>query len=122
VAVVTESPYHWAPGLFQDSRVLDSPVLSRVLQRLGPETIVIDSDNQGAIALSKNPGNHGRSKHIDIQHHFVREVVEAGKIKVTFMPTDKMVADGLTKPLSKEKFRRFRDDLGLLACPLDNGL
>jgi hypothetical protein len=34
------------------------------------------------------------------------------------VPIDKMVVDRLTKPLSKEKFRRFRDDLGLLICPL----
>lgn len=78
----------------------------------------IASDNQGAIALAKNPGNHGKSKHIDIQQHFVREMVEAGKIELVFVPTDLMIADGLTKPLPKAMFEKFREALGLVPSPL----
>jgi hypothetical protein len=87
-----------------------------------PETAVIALDNQGASALPKNPGNHARSKHIEIRDHFVRGMVGAGNMEVTFVPVDEMVADERTKPPSKEKFRSFRGDRGLLTCPLDNGL
>ena len=91
--------------------------LRNLLRELGQEQVnatVIFGDNQGAIALSKNPhGYHGRSKHIDIQHKFVTEKVSDGTIDVQWTDTSQMVADGLTKPLSKEAFIRFRRLLGL---------
>jgi hypothetical protein len=74
---------------------------------------LIHGDNQGAIALSRNPYNHARTKHIDIQHHFVREAQEEGEVDVQFTPTEKQVADGLTKALPKPQFVAFRDALGL---------
>lgn len=55
-------------------------------------------DNQGAIALSKNPEDHKRTKHIDIRHHYVREKQEDGTIIIHFLLTTEMIADGLTKP------------------------
>ena len=75
---------------------------------------IIFGDNQGAIALARNPHFHARTKHIDIQHHYVREVVEAGKVDIQFVPTTKQVADGLTKPLPRVAFEPFRDALGLV--------
>lgn len=80
---------------------------------LAPAAVVILCDNQGAIALAKNPTNHKGSKHIETQHHFVREKVERGEVQLEYIPTDEMVADGLTKPLGKERFSRFRKALGL---------
>jgi hypothetical protein len=74
---------------------------------------LIHGDNQGAIALSCNPYNHARTKHIDIQHHFVREAQEEGEVDVQFTPTKKQVADRLTKALLKPQFIAFRDALGL---------
>jgi hypothetical protein len=56
-------------------------------------------DNQGAIALTKNPHLHERSKHIDVCYHYVRDLVERGKLDVAYVPTADMVADGMTKPL-----------------------
>lgn len=76
-------------------------------------TTVIYCDNQGAIALAKNPKFHGRSKHIDIQHHYVREKVEDGTVGLKYIETSKQIADGLTKPLSKVPFLQFRKALGL---------
>lgn len=76
-------------------------------------TTVIYGDNQGAIALAKNPKFHGRSKHIDIQHHYVREKVNDGTVGLEYIETSKQIADGLTKPLSKVPFLRFRKALGL---------
>jgi hypothetical protein len=59
----------------------------------------IYSDNQGALRLTGNPEFHARSKHIDVQYHYVRELKEAGVIDVRYIPTEEMAADCLTKPL-----------------------
>ena len=75
--------------------------------------ITINSDNQGAIALSKDNKFHSRTKHIDVRYHFIREAVEDGKVSVVYIPTDDNPADIFTKPLAKTKFRRFVELLGL---------
>ena len=74
---------------------------------------IIYCDNQGAVALAKNPTQHSRTKHIGIQQHFVREKVTTGEIELQYVPTAEQVADGLTKPLSRDKFESFRRALGL---------
>jgi len=71
------------------------------------EAVKIFVDNQGAIALAKNPEFHTRTKHIDIQYHYVRQEVENGRIQLGFIDTDSMLADCLTKPLSRIKLQRF---------------
>ncbi|KAK6579713.1 hypothetical protein PZA11_001232 [Diplocarpon coronariae] len=72
------------------------------------------ADNTGAIALAKNPHLHERSKHIDIAYHFIRDLVAKNKLSITYVPTDRMVADGFTKPLETvAKFEAFKDMLGL---------
>jgi Reverse transcriptase (RNA-dependent DNA polymerase)/GAG-pre-integrase domain len=80
---------------------------------LSPSAVILYADNQGAIALAKNPVFHGRTKHIDIQHHFVREKVESGDVHFEYIPTEQQVADGLTKPLSRGSFEAFRKALGV---------
>ena len=79
------------------------------------QAITISSDNQGAIALSKDNKFHARTKHIDVRYHFIREAVEDGKVSVVYIPTDENPADIFTKPLAKAKFRRFVELLGLRA-------
>ena len=90
------------------------------LQRLFGEltnttpAVHIRVDNQGAIALSKNPKFHARTKHIDIQHHFVREVLEADRgIQLEYCPTEEMVADVLTKGLARVKHEKFTKMMGV---------
>ena len=75
--------------------------------------ITINCNNQGAITLSKDNKFHARTKHIDIQYHFIREAVGDGKISVKYIPTDENPANIFTKPLAKAKFRRFAEMLGL---------
>ena len=76
-------------------------------------TTIIYGDNQGAIALTKNLKFHRRSKHINIQHYYVREKVEDGTVGLKYIETSKQIADGLTKSLSKVPFLQFRKALGL---------
>ncbi len=64
---------------------------------------LIYGDNQGSIALANNPEYHARTKHIDIQYHFIRECVQNNKIALTYCPTADMVADGMTKALARER-------------------
>jgi transposase InsO family protein len=78
-----------------------------------PAATIIYGDNQGAIALAKNPQFHARTKHIDVQHHFVREKQHSGEVDLQYVPTDQQVADGLTKALPQDKFEVFRSTLGL---------
>ena len=70
-------------------------------------------DNQGALALASNPEYHARTKHIDIQWHFVREQVEAGAVTLHYISMAEMVADGLIKPLAGVKFQQFIKALGM---------
>jgi hypothetical protein len=61
--------------------------------------VKIFADNQGAIALTKNPVFHNHSKHIDVQYHYICKKVADGELQIKFIPTADMVADALTKAL-----------------------
>src|ERR1700731_553169 len=69
---------------------------------------VLHADNQGCIALVKNPIAHSCTKHFDICHHFVREWVSGGEVSFRYCPTTQMVADILTKALPRDLFEKFR--------------
>ncbi|XP_074351548.1 secreted RxLR effector protein 161-like [Apium graveolens] len=75
--------------------------------------VVLYIDNKSAIDLAKNPVFHGRSKHIDIRYHFIRECVQRGKIIIKHIRTDEQRADSLTKALPIAKFERMRRLLGV---------
>ena len=70
-------------------------------------------DNQGAIALAKNSGNHPHTKHIQLCYHFIQFAITDGQIILDYVPTGDMAADGLTKGLTGEKHKHFLDLLGL---------
>ncbi|KAK1366493.1 hypothetical protein POM88_042054 [Heracleum sosnowskyi] len=76
--------------------------------------IPIYCDNTSAIAISDNPVQHSRTKHIDIRHHFIREHVERGTVKLIYVPTEKQLADIFTKPLDEATFNRLVSELGML--------
>jgi hypothetical protein len=63
--------------------------------------------------MTSNPAHHSRTKHISVPFHYVCEQVELGNIRVGYLPTSKMPADGLTKPLTAIAFDRFVQMLGL---------
>jgi len=77
------------------------------------EATTIFSDNQSAIALTKDYQYHARTKHIDVRFHFIRWVVENGQLRLIYCPTADMVADTLTKALPSPKVKHFAAELGL---------
>ena len=72
------------------------------------------SDNQSAIALTRNPVSHARAKHIDIRHHFVRDAIQDRIIWVQYIPTTEMTADSLTKALGREKHEKCTARMGMM--------
>ena len=68
-------------------------------------------DNQAAIASAYNPENHGRLKHVERRHFFIREAIEDAKICVPFVRSDENLADLFTKPLKPQRFFELRDKI-----------
>ena len=64
-------------------------------------------DNQGAMALAKNPVQHQRSKHIDIRYHYIRDEIMSGCANLLYVPTADNVADIFTKPVVKTRMNKF---------------
>lgn len=90
--------------------------LRTMLTKLGLEDsdpTILKSDNMGAIHLTNKSIFHGRTKHVEIHYHWIREVVKAGKMKVHHCPTHLMIADLLTKSLGTAQFSQLRKLLGL---------
>ncbi len=75
--------------------------------------ITILNDNQGAIALSKNPVKHAANKHIEMRHFWLRENVNAGILDLQHVPTEENQADLLTKSLVEVKYSDLRDRMGM---------
>jgi hypothetical protein len=90
--------------------------LKRVLEKLGlnqDKTTIIYCDSSSAIKLSKNPVMHGRSKHIDVRFHFLRELTKAGTMELIYCNTQDQIADIMTKPLKLDAFLKLRALLGV---------
>lgn len=87
-----------------------------LLELTGNATCVtLYNDNQSALKLSVNPVYHKRSKHIDVRHHFIREIITNKLVKVEYMSTDVMPADILTKSLGSEKHYKLLKLLGIIS-------
>jgi hypothetical protein len=72
---------------------------------------VIYEDNQGCIALARNPVFHKRTKHIDIRYHFIRERILDGTIDLKYIPTSDQYADIMTKCLPKDRTLSIRTSI-----------
>ena len=90
--------------------------LNGLLEDLGIElrtALIICGDNQGAPALALSPDSHPRCKHVDIQYHFTRKLVQAERIAVKYLPTKLMIADALTKPIPRHQFDTLTEGMGV---------
>ena len=73
----------------------------------------LKGDNQAALTLVKDAHVHERSKHIDIAYHHIWDLHRRNQIEVNFVPSRDMIADGLMKPLPRQNFKNFMNQLGL---------
>ena len=90
--------------------------MRRVLHQLGhtqKKSTIVMCDNNYMIKLSKNPVMHGRSKHIDVRFHFLRELTNDGIIELIHCGIEEQTVDVMTKPLKLESFQRFRSHMGM---------
>jgi hypothetical protein len=74
---------------------------------------VIKGDSRGAIALTKNTKDHGKIKHINIRHHYIRELVKSGAVILDQVPSSDNLADLFTKPLSRDHHHRLLSSLNI---------
>ena len=90
--------------------------MKRILDNIGLSSckcVKIHCDNSSTIKMSKNPIFHGRTKHIDVKFHFLRELVKEGVVELIFCGTNEQIADIMTKPLKLESFVKMRNMLGV---------
>ena len=90
--------------------------LAEVREPLG-HPFIINGDNQGAIALSKEARFHNSMKCVRLSEHLVRELVEEKTVIVNYIPTQDMVADIMTKALPRPAFEEFRAAMGIQHQP-----
>ena len=77
------------------------------------DVMTLYCDNMSAINISKNPVQHSRTKHIDIRHHYIRDLVDDKVITLEHVATEEQVADIFTKALDANQFERLRGKLGI---------
>ena len=87
-----------------------------MLKDLGHEQIEatkIMCDNSSTVSISKNLVFHGRTKHIKIKFHFIREVQQSNEVMLIHCSSEEQLADIFTKPLPKERFKTLRQMIGI---------
>jgi hypothetical protein len=78
------------------------------------EEILLLCDNKSAMKIATNPVQHSRTKNIDIRHHFLRDHVKKGDIKIDEIGTDDQLADIFTKSLDESRFCKLRNELNII--------
>ena len=78
------------------------------------DEILLLCDNESVVKIASNPVQHSKTKHIDIRHHFLRDHVNKGDIKIDGIGTDDQLADILTKPLDENWFCKLRNELNVI--------
>lgn len=108
VALSTCEAEYMALALTVQESLYLNKLLKDMDRKYGSDPALIFEDNQGTIALAKNPVNRQRSKHIDIKFHFIRTELKKGNFILEYCPTSKMLADIMTKPATKVQLQKFK--------------
>ena len=77
------------------------------------QPVTLYCDNQAAIAYTKDPKYHNKSKHIETKYNFVKDIVAQKEIKIQYISTQQMVADPLTKPVTRDVYAIHSRSLSL---------
>ncbi len=108
---ITEAEYitlgHEAREAVWIHRFIDEMTLDIV-----PE-ITLNGDNEMSITLTKNAESQNRTKHTYVQHHYIREPIDEKEVTIVWVSSAEISADGMTKALPTETFRRYQAQLGL---------
>ena len=83
-----------------------------------PQQPFLLCDNKSAIFLSSNPVSHKRAKHVELDYHFLCELVVAGKLRTQYVPSHLQVADIFTKSVPRPFFQFFRSKLHVSSNPM----
>jgi hypothetical protein len=77
------------------------------------DSVTIYSDSMAAFAYAKDPKYHGKTKHIEIKYHYIRDMVAKKKVFLEHISTKNMLTDPLTKPIVRDPFHGHIKGLGL---------
>ncbi|XP_055645374.1 uncharacterized protein LOC129781891 [Toxorhynchites rutilus septentrionalis] len=91
----------WLSGILDDLKLKSSSV-----------PVTIYEDNQGCIGMAKNCESK-RSKHIDVKHHFIRDHISNGSVKIEHVRTENQLADFFTKPMEHYRLEQLGRRLGI---------
>ena len=76
--------------------------------------IKVFCDNKAAISIAHNPVQHDRTKHVEVDRHFIKEKIDSGQITTLFVTTHQQLADILTKGVTTVLFESLRSKLGMV--------
>ena len=98
-------------------RICEGIWLQRILKELGiisNSIMTILCDNKATISIAKNPIQHDRTKHVEINRHFIKEKIEGGIVRLMYTPSSRQTIDILTKALPKTTYENMISKLGML--------
>ncbi|RVW74752.1 Retrovirus-related Pol polyprotein from transposon TNT 1-94 [Vitis vinifera] len=110
----TSGIVHLSGGTWLHGEARNSQWLLEELRVPLKHPMVLYCDNQATISIAKNPVHHDRTKHVEIDRHFIKENIEEGVFKVSYTPTNCQTANILTKALARVNFEDLTEKLGMI--------
>ena len=108
-----EAEYVTCSATIQEAICLKSLLHNVSFLPQGNEAMLVYCDSTSALAYAKDPKYHGKSKHIDICHHYIRDMAAQGEVVLKHISTRDMMADPLTKPIARDLFLSHISSMGL---------